>query len=489
MPSTLAGLPATQARARQGELADLALFWAFVGALAWTPYWYGSNDLIAWGVNAVLFPGLAAIYELRLLVAAKPHPVGIRKIALPAALFVAVIGWILVQTATVAPVLPAHPIWDLASGALGRPLAGSISVDRDLTMLALIRLLTAGSVFWLALQLGRNAARASLLLDALVVVICVYAAYGLVAYALANGQLPWLETGAANAKVTGVTSTFVNHNSFATYAGLGLVVVCATIFRLYEREFAETEGHRRLRIATMIEATGRNGGLLLAGAFVLSVALLLTGSRGGVISTAVGLAVLAAVVMRTGAGGVPGHIKGRVTWRVGIIALAALAGIAALFGFGDPFLTDLAERGIADTGRMAVYLITLWSILDAPLTGHGYGTFADVFPMYRDRSISVQGAWEQAHNTYLEIFQGLGLLFGSMLVACVLALVVSCMHGATTRQESLTAPRVAASAAFLVSVHSLVDFSLQIQAVALTFMAILGAGVAQSESSRVALDD
>jgi hypothetical protein len=26
--------------------------------------------------------------------------------------------------------------------------------------------------------------------------------------------------------------------------------------------------------------------------------------------------------------------------------------------------------------------------------------------MYRDRSISVHGTWEQAHNTYLEIFQG-----------------------------------------------------------------------------------
>jgi hypothetical protein len=39
---------------------------------------------------------------------------------------------------------------------------------------------------------------------------------------------------------------------------------------------------------------------------------------------------------------------------------------------------------------------------------------------------------------------------------------------------------VAASIAFLVGVHSLADFSLQVQAVALTFIAVLGAGVAQS---------
>ena len=35
-------------------------------------------------------------------------------------------------------------------------MAGSISVDRDLTSIALLRLLTAASTFWLALQLSRD---------------------------------------------------------------------------------------------------------------------------------------------------------------------------------------------------------------------------------------------------------------------------------------------------------------------------------------------
>jgi O-antigen ligase len=108
--------------------------------------------------------------------------------------------------------------------------------------------------------------------------------------------------------------------------------------------------------------------------------------------------------------------------------------------------------------------------------------------MFRDQSISVEGVWEQAHNTYLEVFQGLGLVFGSMLVACVALLVLKCVNGAINRQDSMT-PRVAASVAILVGVQALVDFSLQIQAVTLTFMALLGAGVAQSESSRLALSD
>ena len=48
----------------RSEVIELALFWAFVAGLAWVPYWYGSNDYFAWGVNAVLFCGLAAIYEV-----------------------------------------------------------------------------------------------------------------------------------------------------------------------------------------------------------------------------------------------------------------------------------------------------------------------------------------------------------------------------------------------------------------------------------------
>jgi hypothetical protein len=96
--------------------------------------------------------------------------------------------------------------------------------------------------------------------------------------------------------------------------------------------------------------------------------------------------------------------------------------------------------------------------------------------------------WTVAHNTYLEAFQGLGLIFGPMLVATVAVLVWRCVTGAATRQMNET-PCLAASVGFLLGAHALVDFSLQLQAVAITFMALLGAGVAQSESSRLALAD
>jgi O-antigen ligase len=100
--------------------------------------------------------------------------------------------------------------------------------------------------------------------------------------------------------------------------------------------------------------------------------------------------------------------------------------------------------------------------------------------MFHDDSVGIWVFWDKAHNTYLESLQGLGLLFGGMLIASVVVLAWECVRGARTRRRDATVPAIAASVSFLVGTHALVDFSLQIQAVTLTYMAILGAGVAQA---------
>jgi O-antigen ligase len=171
------------------------------------------------------------------------------------------------------------------------------------------------------------------------------------------------------------------------------------------------------------------------------------------------------------------------------VVVGALLVAATFLAFGDVVAGKISQEGLRDQNRMAVYTIIIRSIFDAPVLGYGYGTFADVFPMFRDQSISTWGKWQMAHDTYLEVLQGLGVVFGSMLMASVSLLVFRCIKGAGTRQMNETLPCVAASVAFLLGMHALVDFSLQMQATTITFMALLGVGVAQSESSRVLLGD
>ena len=467
----------------EGVLVERVLLWTLIAGLAWCPFWFGSNVPLAWGINAVLFPGLVAIYELSLLIRGKRHPVAITQVKVPAALFAAVVLWIFIQDATWTPNSLHHPIWQMTADELNRPIDGSISVNRELTSLALLRLITAASAFWLAMQLCRDASRANFLLKSVAAISCAYSAYGLFAVAFMPGRVLWIASPFPRTGFT--TSTFINPNSFAAYAGMGLLVFCGLILALYRNEFTAAGGSLRFRIASFIEVAGQKGAVLLGGAFVTLVALLLSQSRGGTLSTAVGLFVFAALALKT-------RNQGFREQRAAIVIFAALLVVlvgVAFLAFGGAVTERIVQQGVQDSSRMAIYTIAMRSIFDAPLLGYGYGTFADVFPMFRDQSLSTFDIWQVAHSTYLEIFQGLGLVFGSMLVTSLVLLALRCAKGAITRQENEEIPCIAVAIAVLVGVHSLIDFSLQIQAIGVTFMALLGTGVAQSKSSRLMLAD
>ena len=321
----------------EGATMERVLLWAFVAGLAWCPFWLGGNALLAWGINAVLFPGLAAMYELSLLIRGKRHPVAIRQIKVPAALFAAVILWILIQNATWTPDWLHHPIWKMTANELGSPIDGSISVNRELTSLALLRLITAASVFWIAMQLCRDASRANFLLWSVAVIICAYAAYGLFALGLTPGRVLWFKNPYSNGFVT---STFINRNSFAAYAGMGFVAICGLILKLYRHEFAAVGGSIRFRIATFIEVTGQKAVLLFGGALVILVALLLTGSRGGIGSTALGLFVLGALTLRL-------RKQQSAEQREAIVAVGAFLVAVTFLVFGDAVIGKIAQEGFA----------------------------------------------------------------------------------------------------------------------------------------------
>lgn len=443
--------------------------------LAWTPFWLGSNRLTPWGVNGIYFPSLALAYEGYLIAGRRRHPVGLQNYWVPATLFATTCCWALAQaTPSFAPSL-AHPIWQLAAEALERPITGAISVNPSQTRLTLVRLLTSASVFWLCAQLCRDSARARFLLFGVAAVTAVYSGYGLILSTFFSGRIPFFDVEEAGAAVR---STFVNRNSFATYAGIGLIVTLGLIMELLSENISDRAGLWRQRLAQLIETSGHHALPLWGGALVILAALLGSASRGGALST--GFAVFA-LLWLVG----PGRQKSRREPAI----LAAVAVGAGFIFLGDTIVARISVNSFQDANRLSVYRIIVGTILDAPIQGFGYGTFADVFPMYRDRSISSYEVWDKAHNTYLETWQGLGLVFGSTLIGAVIWIAVKCFIGAIRRHRLATPCCIAASVSLLVALHALVDFSLQIEAVALTYAAILGAGFAQSESSRLIVSD
>lgn len=469
------GPSGASAAARRSGVIETSTFWLFVAGLAWVPVWHGGNEPIVWGIDSVLFPGLAVFYDASLIARGKPHPIGLRHVRLPAALFGLLVLWIGLQGAAGLFPQAAAPIWRMAGEAAGIRLADGISVNRDLTGAALIRLMTGASVFWLALQLCRNGGRARFLVASIALTGAGYAAYGLIA-----AKTGWLRT--ADVPQGGaVSATFINPDSYAAFAGIGFVATTGIFFQLCRRRDVGAFSTPRQQLAALVETIGRDGAPFLAGGFTILSALLLTRSRGGIAATGIAVMTLVLLARYNRAGREP------EAWPVLILGLAMVAGTGLLFGasLGD----KIAEAGFVDPNRLAVYRLTLRSIADRPWLGWGYGTFVDVFPMYRDGSVAGSGTWSQAHNTYLEAMQGLGIVFGSIFVALVALLVCRCFRGVLTRRENATVPLVAVAAATLVGAHALVDFSLQIQAVTLTVAALLGAGLAQSEHSCVSLDD
>ena len=105
-----------------------------------------------------------------------------------------------------------------------------------------------------------------------------------------------------------------------------------------------------------------------------------------------------------------------------------------------------------------------------------------IFGLFQERWTSPLRV-DRAHNTYLEHAAELGLLATAALYLEPVLLFAYCVRGVFARRKDQVFPLVAACATVLVAVHALVYFGLQIPAVAVTYAAILGTGVAQGVPS------
>ncbi|GEO15766.1 O-antigen ligase family protein [Microvirga aerophila] len=439
----------------------------FLGALAWLPFWLGSNDTLAWSLNAALFGGLVAVYHLTLLIKGISLPVPLSRLSVPATLVALLAVWIALQAVSWTPEAWHHPLWATAREALNGPVAGAVSLNGEATALALLRLLTAVAVFWLAVQFGHSRSNARTCLYAVVVIGSAYAVYGLIAHTLFPTTILWLEK---EAYLDSVTSTFINRNTYATYAGLGLMVGIALLTREIEKV---GEGRTwKDKLENAIAGLLGPGLRLMVLCLLLALALLLTGSRAGITSTFAALFVFVALLA----------LRARSSKLVATgWALAVLGLIAALIGLVGEFYLDRLEQAGSHIGsRLDVYALTWSAALDRLWLGTGYGSFADAFPAYRDATISGFGQiWDKAHNTYVELFLGLGFPGAIILMLALIVLVGQAIAAVRHDRGYGPAALTACAASLLVGLHALVDFSLQIQAVTLTYVALLGLGVSQ----------
>ena len=390
----------------------------------------------------------------------------------PILLFLGTCAWTAVQWMPWTPAALHHPLWADAEATLGQSLPGSISLNPGQTIASGLQLLAYGGVFVLALGLGRDAGRARRGLQVFVYASFAYALYGLIAFFSGSELILWF--GERRGTVS-LTSTFENRNSYATLAGMGLVAAFALFLDgLGSVLRARVPPRTRLRW-TLHHIFGPAAPLLVA-TLVIATALLLTASRGGTLSALFGLLVLAGAFSRAGA--LPAR---PVSIIVGAILLA---GVLVFTLSGDHLAKRLELIDPEMNGRAAVYKTVLGAVADAPLLGTGYGTFADVFPLYRDASIPRTERWEAAHNTYLENALELGVPAALALFGSIAACARICWLGIRRRRQHRVYPMIGVAVTALVATHAWVDFSLQIPAISYAYAFLLGLACAQSFPSQ-----
>src|SRR5262249_31595794 len=148
-------------------------------------------------------------------------------IALP---FLAVIAWASLQAVLPVPPQWASPLWPMTGVALGRLVHPAISLDPHGTLTGVARCLTYAGVFWVALQLACERAFADRAIRWIAVAGFVYAAYGIAMHVLGIERILWIPKWAYQGFLT---STFVNRNSYATYAALGFFCALALLLQAF----------------------------------------------------------------------------------------------------------------------------------------------------------------------------------------------------------------------------------------------------------------
>ncbi|MFO1128554.1 MAG: O-antigen ligase family protein [Rhodospirillales bacterium] len=448
------------------------LFWTLLVVIVASPLPFGSVDGWSWALLAVVVGILLAVWSAQILLGRQAPAFGLRALWPVLLLFAVAVIWAWLQAGRGwLPGTWQHPLWGLAGGALGWDLHGAVSVDPYATIGAVIRLLTYGGVFWLAFQFGRRNARARQGLLWVSYAGMAYALYGLIMYFLGLDLILFFQK---TAYLDDLTSTFVNRNSFATYAGLGLICTSGLIMVMITQTAAGRRTAGAEGVLRVIETVAEKGWPLVVGWLAQLLALFLSHSRGGLLATLLGLITFLIAAASTRA------VDRRLALAVGGVGGALL--VSFLLINGDVLVKRLLTTSFEEEDRPLVYERVTEGIHDAGSLGTGYGTFEEVFRFYRTPDI--QGTFAKAHNVYLENMLELGIPASLALFAAVAGLAVLCVIGVRRRRQNAVYPCVGLGATVLVAVHGIVDFSLQIPAITVTYAFLMGIAAAQCWSSR-----
>lgn len=276
--------------------------------------------------------------------------------------------------------------------------------------------------------------------------------------------------------------TFINRDHFAGYMELLIGFPLAVI------------------VTQQVRGEGRF--LYVVAAMLMGLALVLTLSRGGILSLLVELICIAGLAQRRTVYLREQRLRGRqagASWlgvvTVGGVLAAILAGI--LWIGAEPVLnrlvtgssesSDLSKAQTLEQARGSIWRDTWLLIKAKPWLGTGLGAFETAFPQFGLDDNESGGMLAQAHNDYLQVLADGGLLGGLLLLGFLYVVLRSILDSVKVQDPSLAALAIGSAGGVLgILVHSFFDFNLQLVSHALLFL-LLGTVLARLQAQRAAL--
>jgi O-antigen ligase len=462
-------------------LLDIAVVAAFMLLIAVAPLPMGGNRDWAWAPMVLAVGAIACLVAAGLGGARGATVLPDERVPLLAligcfALFLLVS---LLQMSTMAPATPSAPFYAKAREILGQAHEAVPTLAVDASRNVLLKSMACGLIFLIARAICLDPRYGRLLLFVFAGSALIVATYGLISQATTSscyvgGFLKKQGDFAFGFRCL-MSGTFVNSNSFACFIGMGLVAVLALLFgRLGSARAHVDDDDDAGAIASWF--TGTRLALIAIALLFLGV-LLISGSRAGFAATILGVLVLGVLLMR-------GRWNGRLYLRRSLVIGGIIAVVVGLISGGAIVhkFANLSETG--SVNRIYIWRAALEAIGLSPWLGWGRGEFADIYTVLQP--IEIPQANDLAHSTPLETMVELGIPGAIPAFAVVLLPWGICLLGALRRQRHRYLPASAFAASAVAIVHSTVDFSLQMPAIAFVTSALLGMGWAQAFSRREA---